>query len=97
MQWEFLGRQELRASETPGKGYVYAPFLWRAPVPGGWLLMTVNSKSNDPQPIINFYPDPDHVWQARESPEAQYLLRAAGGGASGSTENLLRPAPDESS
>jgi hypothetical protein len=96
MMWEFLGKQELRDSDTPGKGYAYALLLWRTPVPGGWLLMAVNAKTSDPQPVISFYPDADHVWQGKEPPEAAYLLRPAGAG-SLSADHLLRPAPAESS
>lgn len=97
MQWEFLGKQELRDSATPGKGYTYQAAMWRTPVPGGWLLMTVNSKSNDPQPLVSFYPDPAHVWPGNPPPEADYLLRPASGSASASPAQLLRPASEESS
>ena len=97
MRWEFLGKQELHEGHTPGKGYTYLASLWRTPVPGGWLLMTVNSKSSDPQPIVSFYPDPGHVWHGNAPPEADYLLRPASGSASTSPDQLLRPASDESS
>jgi hypothetical protein len=95
MKWELLGKQELRDSDVPGKGYVYTPLMWRTPVPGGWLLMTVNSKSNDPQPTVSFYPDADHLWTGRTPPEAEYLLRPAGPDSSPSGEHLLRPASEE--
>ena len=90
MQWEFLGKQEMLDS-TAGKGYAYAPLLWRTPVPGGWLLMTLNSKSSDPQPTVSFYPDAEHLWRGNAPPESGYLLRPAAG-ASGSSEQLLRAA-----
>jgi hypothetical protein len=95
LQWEFLGKQEMQETEKPGKGYVYAMSMWRTPVPGGWLLMTLNSRSNDPQPIVSFYPDEDHVWKGAAPPESSYLLRPAGGGASLTSEKLLT-APDNS-
>ncbi len=95
MRWEFLGKQELRDSDAPGKGYTYVLMLWRAPVPGGWLLMTLNSKSNDPQPMLSFYPDADHIWKGKEPPEAEYLLRPTGADSAPSSEHLLRPVPDE--
>jgi hypothetical protein len=95
MKWEFLGKQELRDSDIPGKGYTYAPALWRTPVPGGWLLMTLNSKSNDPQPMLSFYPDADHLWTGKNPPEAGYLLRPASADSAPSTEHLLRPAYEE--
>jgi hypothetical protein len=77
LEWELVGKQQLWEQGTPGKGYAYAPLLWRTPVPGGWLLMTVNSKSSDPQPMVSFYPDPDHVWRIATDPQAQQLLRPA--------------------
>jgi hypothetical protein len=43
LQWEFLGKQEMQATEKPGKGYVYAMSMWRTPVPGGWLLITAEA------------------------------------------------------
>lgn len=97
MVWEFLGKQELVSSESPHRGHVYAPLLWRTPVPGGWLLMALNSKTNDPQPTVSFYPDADHVWVGKEPPEAAYLLRPAGAGTPTPSETLLRPAQEESS
>ncbi len=97
MQWEFLGKQELQESNNSGKGYTYVASMWRTPVPGGWLLMTLNSKSNDPQPLLSFYPDADHLWQGNAPPEANYLLRPARGSLAASQEQLLRPASDEDS
>jgi hypothetical protein len=92
MRWEFVGKQELWESGVPGKGYAYSALMWRTPVPGGWLLMTLNGKSNDPQPVTGFYPDAEHRWNITASPEADYLLRPAGSGqALISSEELLRP------
>jgi len=95
MRWEFLGKQELQESVTPGKGYVYTLSMWRTPVPGGWLIMTVNNKSNDPQPVLSFYPDADHIWKGNAPPEAGYLLRPASGGAITAPDTLLRPSIEE--
>ena len=96
MKWELVGKQELWESGTQGKGHAYAPVIWRTPVPGGWLLMTVNSKSSDPQPTTSFYPDPDHAWNFRADPQSEYLLRPAQGVISSAPENLLQPSDDNS-
>ena len=95
MQWEFLGTQELQESNSTGKkSHVYALSMWRTPVPGGWLLMTLNSRSNDPQPVQSFYPDAQHLWTGKTPVEASYLLRAAGAGALPSADMLLLPAEE---
>lgn len=92
MQWEFLGSQELVESPDGKKGYIYKISLWRTPVPGGWLLMTVNARSNDPQPTVSFYPDGDHEWNGQQDAQAQYLLRAAGPTpAIAGADSLVRP------
>ncbi len=93
MKWEFLGIQQMRAGFA-GNGHVYAMEMWRTPVPGGWLLMSVNSRSRDPQPMQSFYPDPDHLWTGKTPEESNYLLRAAGPDDSPSTHNLLRASDD---
>jgi len=93
MKWEFLGVQELREGMN-GKGYVYTVGMWRTPAPGGWLLMSINTKSNNPQPTQSFYPDPDHLWTGKTPPEAAYLLRAAGADSAPSTQSLLRASDD---
>lgn len=92
MQWEFLGRQDL-FDGSDRRGYTYAASMWRTAVPGGWLVMTLNSRSSDPQPILTFYPDGEHRWNGVTPPEAEYLLRPAGA-VSASAEGLLRPAPN---
>ena len=93
MKWEFLGVQELREGSN-GKGYVYTVGMWRTPVPGGWMLMSLNTKSNNPQPTQSFYSDPDHLWTGTNPAEAAYLLRAAGPDNVPSTQNLLRASDD---
>lgn len=95
MQWEFLGKQALRESVQPGKGHTYAPALWRTPVPGGWLVMTINSKSSDPQPLLTFYPDADHLWKVTDDPQAAVLLRPASGGMLPAGKELLRASLEE--
>ncbi len=92
MQWEFLGKQELREGTGAGRAHVYLCSLWRTPVPGGWLLMSINSRSSDPQPMQSFYPDPDHLWTGKTPLEASYLLRAADSIPT-SEDNLLRASP----
>jgi len=91
MRWEFLDVQELREASQPGKGHLYKLAMWRTPVPGGWLLVALNTKSNDPQPIQSFYPDPEHVWTGRTPPEAGYLLRGASADTSPAVTGLLTP------
>ncbi len=36
--------------------------LWRAKVPGGWLVMLSTCQG------ITFYPDPNHVWDGNSLP-----------------------------
>jgi hypothetical protein len=93
MKWEFLGVQGLREGYGE-KGHVYSVGMWRTPVPGGWLLMSINTRSNDPQPVQTFYPDPNHLWTGKTPVEADYLLRAAGPTAALSAEALLRASDD---
>jgi hypothetical protein len=90
MDWEFVGKQSLQEVYERGKGHTYHTALWRAPVPGGWLLMALNSRTNDPQPVISFYPDPDHAWNPIEPAESANLLRPAAGTHSPLPESLLR-------
>ncbi len=35
---------------------IEAPLIRRAKVPGGWLVMIMES------PVVTFYPDPEHEW-----------------------------------
>lgn len=95
MQWEFLGVQQMQERNASGKGYVYALSMWRTPVPGGWLIMTLNSRSNSPQPTQSFYPDAQHLWTGKTPAEANYLLRPAGAGELPSADTLLLPAGGE--
>lgn len=95
MQWEFLGVQELQETFERGKGHTYRSALWRSKVPGGWLLMTLNSRTNDPQPVISYYPDPEHAWSPIEPPESARLLRPSAGRGESLPESLLRPAVEE--
>jgi hypothetical protein len=92
LKWEFLGKQE-HSDREEGKrgGHIYLSLLWRTPVPGGWLLMTLNARSSDPIPMVSFYPDPDHHWTTVSDPQADYLLRPAAGGAETASRHLLRP------
>jgi len=93
MKWEFLGVQELQEG-FGGRGHIYAVGMWRTLVPGGWLVMSINKRSNDPQPVQSFYPDPDHSWTGKTPIEADYLLRASGPAASLSAEALLHASDD---
>jgi hypothetical protein len=95
MQWQFLGKQELHEGRG-GKGHVYLTSMWRSHVPGGWLLMTVNARSSDPNPIVSFYPDPDHVWTGETPHGADHLLRPAGGSGNLESQTLLRITGDDS-
>ena len=91
MNWEFLGKQSLQETYERGKGHTYHTALWRAPVPGGWLLMALNSRTSDPQPVISFYPDAGHLWNPIQPAESSHLLRPAEGDAKSLPESLLRP------
>jgi len=88
--WEFVGKQEMHEQRKPGKGHTYLISMWRTPVPGGWMVMTINSRSSDPQPMVNFYPDADHVWIGNAPSESNFLLRPASGGAIAGSDELLR-------
>lgn len=92
LKWELLGKQELPDDRV----HVYEILLWRTPVPGGWLLMTVNKRSNSPDPVLSFYPDPDHIWRGHTDPQADYLLRPAAGSYPVSAQQLLRAASADS-
>lgn len=91
MKWEQVGMQELWESGIPGRGYAYEIWLWRTPVPGGWLLMAVNKKSNGPDPTVSFYPDPEHRWNPAHDPQADYLLRPAQGSVPADSEPAALP------
>jgi hypothetical protein len=56
IQWEYLG-----TSKTPEAPYApsFAVALYRAKVPGGWLLMTL---ANGEWSNLTFYPDQHHRW-----------------------------------
>ena len=94
MKWEFLGVQDLPETPARGKGHTYKVSLWRSPVPGGWMIMSINNRSSDPQPLMTFYPDADHVWVGNAPAEANYLLRPASAGAIGSAPDQLLRASD---
>ncbi len=77
MKWQYLGKNDLHEGEVGQHGYTYHASLWRTPVPGGWLVLTMNSRSNDPQPMISFYPDAEHLWNPDDQ-DAATLLRPSG-------------------
>ncbi len=91
MEWEAIGKQELKTPGRRGFGsYTYQVQMWRSPVPGGWLIMALNSRSNSPDPVTSFYPDPEHHWQITQDPVANYLLRATQASAIEDPNLLLR-------
>ena len=67
INWEYLGEQRL---PHPGGGFLgdaaYKALLWRARVPGGWLLLSKYDSEKFDQggttTGITFYPDPEHAW-----------------------------------
>ena len=69
LTWEYIGEQKL---PHPGGGFLsdadYTALLWRAPVPGGWLVMSkydaVKYDAGGTSTGLTFYPDPEHLWQA---------------------------------
>ena len=93
MQWQFLGKQELEDGSGARRGHTYVALMWRSRVPGGWLVMSINGRSVDPQPVIAFYPDADHEWSGEAPPGSEHLLRPAGGTTSEGGDRLLRGAP----
>ena len=80
MKWEFLGKQEFGYAVSAKKSVDYFARMWRTPVPGGWLVVTL-PESNVTQTATCFYPDPNHQWKPSDMPEHAESLR------------LLRPAP----
>ena len=78
MKWEYIGRQELSVSNRSRlQNYKAHPDMWRASVPGGWMVVLSNSID-----IKNafFYPDPEHVWEIEAEDTdgaASILLRPA--------------------
>lgn len=74
MKWEYIGAQQL--PDRKGKvRRTIRPEMWRARVPGGWLLLMSNSYDvKSPA----FCPDLDHAWEIEadepQSP-AKTLLR----------------------
>ncbi len=75
MKWEFLGVQHLTELKGDHRGYTYNVNVWRSPVPGGWLLMSMNERSQDPQGMISFYPDERHVWNGLDETQFDDMLR----------------------
>ena len=79
MEWEDLGYQNLVHA---GKGGLFGGSakmsipMWRTPVPGGWLIMTLIQGTATHTTTTSFYPDPEHIWDPHSKYEASYLLRA---------------------
>ncbi len=88
MTWEYVGQQELQSREMR---HTYILEMWRTKVPGGWLVISLNSRSTSPDPTTVFYPDPLHEWHPEAPPEAAYLLRAASSVSTISDKELLHP------
>jgi hypothetical protein len=55
--------EPLEAKGIPGRVVQLAVRLFRAKVPGGWLVLNEGSTSHD----LGFVPDPEHRWNG-ESP-----------------------------
>jgi hypothetical protein len=45
-------------------------YLWRTPVPGGWLVAVTNPTRSAPikAASLAFYPDPGHKWTGHYDP-----------------------------
>ncbi|MEP6754973.1 MAG: hypothetical protein ABJA67_05690 [Chthonomonadales bacterium] len=93
MNWEYLATQALIEGDGR-RSHTYQAPMWRTPVPGGWLVMTVNARTSDPQPSVTFLPDSNHEWVGRAPAEASYLLRPAGNPQIEDTDKLLRPSDE---
>lgn len=52
--------EKVEASASTG---VYPFRVYRAAVPGGWLVLTDLSMGEHPGISVTFMPDPDHTWQ----------------------------------
>ena len=57
IEWESLGQQAL----PPGTFAPQQVEVWRAGVPGGWLVMVILKSGHNSQ-STTFYPDPSHEW-----------------------------------
>jgi hypothetical protein len=58
--------------------------------------MAVNQKANSPDPVVSFYPDPEHRWVGKADPQSEMLLRPAGAGAiPPAAQRLLRASSEE--
>jgi|GEM_PF-3466803 len=92
MEWENIGTQQLpKRGRFMSAGHVYQVEMWRSPVPGGWMVMALNLRSNSPDPVLSFYPDPNHTWDPLgPRREATYLLRAAEDNHTQAADELLR-------
>jgi hypothetical protein len=58
--------QRLHVGE-PKHDFVHAT-LYRAAVPGGWLITILYSAHNVGGPTMCFYPDADHTWDGGSLP-----------------------------
>ena len=58
INWEYLGKEAL----PPGTVFPKTTETWRAPVPGGWLVLTVMANTEGGTHSTTFYPDPQHEW-----------------------------------
>ena len=64
IDWEYVGKQKLL---IPDGGFLADDaarvHLWRAKVPGGWLLMTAKRVAGqEDSGQVSFYGDPKHEW-----------------------------------
>lgn len=66
IEWEYLGRQGL----PPGALFPKQVEMWRTPVPGGWLVLTVETQQSDSL-STTFYPDPEHEWDGSSLPREE--------------------------
>ena len=49
--------QELNSSKGEGGLFELGWDVYRAKVPGGWLVLVIHNTSG-----LTFYPDPEHTW-----------------------------------
>jgi hypothetical protein len=57
LDWEFIGRMPL----PPGN--MKNIDMWRTPVAGGWIIMTLRAVRDIESIATMFYPDPTHSWE----------------------------------
>lgn len=67
--------QKLQIAE-PRHDFVHAQ-VYRASVPGGWLVAVFWSAGHIGGPAVTYYPDPDHVWTGEGFDQSSVAVQLA--------------------